>query len=523
MHMVGGLWRRSADTATETVKAVDEARANSAALVAVLNALAHTRTSQEAAKAALDTVRHHFGWAYGSYWRVDAADNALHFVVESGSAGEEFRQVTVTASFAEGVGLSGRVWRARDVVFVRDLGTLADCVRAPAAQRVGVKSGVCFPIMESGQVVGTMDFFATETLDPSEDRLDALRSVGVLVSQSLERIAEAERQAAAAVDLAAVNSVLRDLSAATTDEAATTKALETVRREFGWEYGSYWKVHPAEHVLRFGLESGSAGEEFRRVTREASFAEGVGLAGRAWKARDMVFVSDLGTLADCCRAPAAQRAGVRSGVCLPLVVHGSVVGTMDFFSTRTITLSDSRRDALRNTAFLVSQALQRIQDTSRVTSAGAELVASIDEVERNVMKATEVASQAKGLTAKANDAVNRLAQSSDEIGKVIKVISTIAEQTNLLALNATIEAARAGTAGKGFAVVAGEVKELAQGTARATDDVTGIIVAIQRDATSVVDVLASIGNIVERINETQQMIGGVLTEQSAVTRSIVNQ
>ncbi len=115
----------------------------------------------------------------------------------------------------------------------------------------------------------------------------------------------------------------------------------------------------------------------------------------------------------------------------------------------------------------------------------------------------------------------RLAQSSTEVGEVVKVINGIAEQTNLLALNATIEAARAGDAGKGFAVVAGEVKELAQGTARATEDVGRLIGAIQGDAGSVVQALAAIGEIIDRINETQTMISGVLTEQAAVTRDIV--
>jgi methyl-accepting chemotaxis protein len=194
---------------------------------------------------------------------------------------------------------------------------------------------------------------------------------------------------------------------------------------------------------------------------------------------------------------------------------------MDFFATTTLDLSDSRTDALRNTALLVSQALQRISETTRIASAGAELVTSIEEVERNVVQATSVASEAQTLTIDANQVVNRLAQSSAEIGNVVQVITGIASQTNLLALNATIEAARAGETGKGFAVVANEVKDLAQGTARATEDVSALITAIQGDATSVVAALAAIGAIVERINESQTMISGVLTEQAAVTRDIV--
>ncbi|PRY32063.1 methyl-accepting chemotaxis protein (MCP) signaling protein [Pseudosporangium ferrugineum] len=125
------------------------------------------------------------------------------------------------------------------------------------------------------------------------------------------------------------------------------------------------------------------------------------------------------------------------------------------------------------------------------------------------------------MTADANASVNGLEQSSTKIGDVVKVITSIAEQTNLLALNATIEAARAGELGKGFAVVAGEVKELAQSTARATGDVGTLVTAIQQDAATVVGALAGIGQIVDRINETQTMISGVLTEQAAVTRDIV--
>jgi methyl-accepting chemotaxis protein len=117
--------------------------------------------------------------------------------------------------------------------------------------------------------------------------------------------------------------------------------------------------------------------------------------------------------------------------------------------------------------------------------------------------------------------VAHLTGSSEEIGKVVKVITGIAEQTNLLALNATIEAPRAGEAGKGFAVVANEVKELAQETARATGEVSAQVDAIQADARAVVAALADIERIVGRINETQGVIGGVLTEQSAVTRDIL--
>lgn len=490
-------------------------------LTAVLTALATTTTAEEAIAKALDSVREAFGWEYGSYWRIDPSTRTLRFAQESGSAGQEFREVTLAASFAEGVGLSGRAWKTRSLVFVQDLAQVTDCVRAPAAERAGVKSGICFPITIGDSVVGTMDFFTNTTLSPSERRLEALRSIGRLVSQAAARAAETARQAEAAVDAVALNAIMREVASVGDKDHAAQAALDAIRREFGWEYGSYWAVDEAAGALRFVLESGSAGQEFRQVTLSASFAEGVGLSGRAWKTRDLVFVEDLGTVTDCVRAPAAQRAGVRAGVCLPLLVGGRVVGTMDFFSTKHLTLADGRRDALRNTAFLVSASMERILESGKLAVAGAQLVASIEEVERNVVQATTTAAAAQQLSVDANTVVARLSASSDEIGAVVKVISGIAGQTNLLALNATIEAARAGAAGRGFAVVAAEVKELARETANATDEVTARVRAIQDDARNVVDSLARINGIVEEINHTQTVIGGVLTEQTAVTRDIL--
>ena len=499
-----------------------EASANVTAVIDVVQALAGAASSDEAVRIALDLVRERFDWAYGSYWRVDRDTAALRFVQESGDAGEEFRQVTLAATFRKGVGLAGRAWQAEDLVFVADLGQLRDCVRAPAAQRVGVRSGICFPLLENGVVTGTMDFFATETLAPTTERLDTLRAIGKLVSQAIERVLAAEEQAEADRDLAAVNRVLRDIATASSRESAMTTALGTIREGFGWAYGSFWEISDQDQALHFATESGTAGQEFREVTLAASFKEGVGLSGRAWRARDLVFVRDLAEVTDCVRAPAAQRAGVKSGVCLPIIVGGRVVGTMDFFATTTLTLSSGREEALRNTAFLLAQALERFTAAERLVTAGGQLLESITELERNVLSATTVASDGKRMTEEANRQVAGLGESSADIGKVVKVIRGIADQTNLLALNATIEAARAGEAGRGFAVVANEVKELAAETARATTDVDAKVSAIQEQVERVVTALGAISAVVESINETQSVIGGVLTEQTAVTKAILD-
>jgi methyl-accepting chemotaxis protein len=113
--------------------------------------------------------------------------------------------------------------------------------------------------------------------------------------------------------------------------------------------------------------------------------------------------------------------------------------------------------------------------------------------------------------------VAKLGQSSIEIAGVVKVITSIAEQTNLLALNATIEAARAGEAGKGFAVVANEVKELAQETAKATQDITERVQAIQADTEGAVQAIGRISSIIGQINDSQATIAAAVEEQTATT------
>ncbi|WP_344479293.1 methyl-accepting chemotaxis protein, partial [Kineococcus aurantiacus] len=113
---------------------------------------------------------------------------------------------------------------------------------------------------------------------------------------------------------------------------------------------------------------------------------------------------------------------------------------MDFFATRTLIMSASRESALRNTAFLIGQAMERFAAADRLTRAGGDLLASIGEVERNVVAATGVAAHGETLAVEANAEVAALERASAEINDVVRAIQAIAAQTKLLALNATIEA-----------------------------------------------------------------------------------
>ncbi|MBT0993548.1 GAF domain-containing protein [Cellulomonas sp. DKR-3] len=511
--------RRRAETVSDT-QLLEEAHANAAALTEVVRAVAGVHGIDETLAAALCSVRRHFGWDHASSWRL-GADGRLHVAQTDGDLGAEFSRVVAESSFAPGEGINGRALQQRDVMFVGELGAVMQCPPAHEAHRCGVRSAVSLPVSVRGEVTGTIDFFARDERAMSEHRLETLRAVAVLVSEAVERFDDAERQSSAAQDVTAVNRVIRDVTRAASSEAALTSALETIRDSFGWAYGSYWAVDEAAGVLRFEREVGSAGPEFRDVTRSASFARGVGLAGRAWASGDLVFVRDLADVTDCVRAPAARRAGVRSGVCLPVEVDGRIVGTMDFFALEELDLSESRADALRNTAFLVGQVRTRLLDEERLQAVGGQLVASIEEVESNVRAAAATAGEGQRLVESAGEDVAALGESSTQIGQVVNVIQSIAAQTNLLALNATIEAARAGDAGRGFGVVAHEVKELATATATATTQVGEQVRAIQGQVDAVVSALADIRTAVERINDTQTTIGGVLAEQVGVTRSLV--
>lgn len=157
---------------------------------------------------------------------------------------------------------------------------------------------------------------------------------------------------------------------------------------------------------------------------------------------------------------------------------------------------------------------------SIVATNTEELVASIKEIARNTSEAANISKDTMQRTQDTNVTITQLGASSQEIGNVIKVISSIAQQTNLLALNATIEAARAGDAGKGFAVVANEVKELAKQTAKATEDITNRINSIQGDTKEAVQAISGISHVIEKLNGISVAIAAAVEEQTATANEV---
>jgi methyl-accepting chemotaxis protein len=181
---------------------------------------------------------------------------------------------------------------------------------------------------------------------------------------------------------------------------------------------------------------------------------------------------------------------------------------------RSAAEASAQAEVVARTADEVSQNVQA------VAAGGEEMGTSIGEIARNANEAARVATGAVQSVETTTGTMNKLGESSREIGDVVRLITSIAEQTNLLALNATIEAARAGDAGKGFAVVADEVKQLAQETARATEDISKRVETIQEDADQATNAITEIASVITQINEFQTTIASAVEEQTATTQAI---
>ncbi|MEU4620494.1 methyl-accepting chemotaxis protein [Actinoplanes sp. NPDC023801] len=199
---------------------------------------------------------------------------------------------------------------------------------------------------------------------------------------------------------------------------------------------------------------------------------------------------------------------------------GTLAEASEHMGRLTARLADGARRSSAQADVVAASADEVSRNVHTVAAGSAEMGASIRAIATSANEAATVASRAVTAVQTTTGSVSRLGDSSREIGAVVKTITSIAEQTNLLALNATIEAARAGEMGKGFAVVAGEVKDLAQETARATEDIARRVQTIQADTAGAVQAISEVAEVIEQINAYQTTIASAVEEQNVTTGEI---
>jgi len=433
-----------------------ESRANTRAVIHVITEVGEKSTANEVMRSTLDAVKAAFGYDYGACWIIDQEMQHTSFAVEAGNLGPAFDRVNRETHYKKGQGITGRTWAAADVLFIPALREVANSQLVDAACAAGVVSTVSFPFIVEGEVYGVFFFCSFKRIQPSRDRLDALRNIGRLVGQAFSRLLDLE------------------------GETQEHKALQ----------------QKAEQILTV-VQAAHRGD----LTLAIPFTSGDSI-GQVAQALG-TFLNDL-------------RGSMRRIMETAHKLNAAAQG-LDLLSRR---MREQSEDTANTAASVTEESKIVSTNLESIAAGSKEMLNSIYGIVESANRAaTDVHTAVRSANA-TREEIEKLVSSGSEIGGAIKVIDAIARQTRLLALNASIEAARAGSAGLGFTVVANEVKQLAAGTADATSEIAEKIEAIQQNTASAGDSIAEIVSVIEKISQTSVSIKETVETQAVTTKEI---
>ncbi|MBP2230867.1 methyl-accepting chemotaxis protein [Azospirillum agricola] len=256
---------------------------------------------------------------------------------------------------------------------------------------------------------------------------------------------------------------------------------------------------------------GGAARRTRAAMRDA-------LTKVTWMDLELLMETYASAEAESQRATLAELAGNFEGS-VQSIVAGTVAAS-DRMQGHARRMSEIASAASRQSTEVASETEQASASMQTVASASEQLATSIADISRHVSETSRISNAAVAEAERTKATVSGLVEAAQRIGEVVSLINSIASQTNLLALNATIEAARAGEAGKGFAVVASEVKNLANQTAKATEDISSQITGMQNAAGSAAGAIQDVGKTITQINEIVTAVAATVEEQTAATQEI---
>ncbi|MDQ2889469.1 MAG: GAF domain-containing protein [Gemmatimonadota bacterium] len=402
-----------------------EAEEDMDVLVTVLRANAGRNSVHDIAKVTLDLVRSSFRWAYGTYWVLEPKSTGLKFCVDSGSVDEDFRRTTHECAFEQGEGVAGRAWANHDLVFVADLADQGDTLRSAIARRCNLRSGIAFPVVAKGRVIGVMEFLASDELRPSERRLTMLRDVARMVSSAADQVAlanEFERDVKSVVEMVTVSAGEVEMSA----QGMAASAEETACQAQAVAASS-------EQATRNVQTVASSAEELSASVRE--------IAG---------LVQEASTVAQ----HAVHQASSASSTMVQLGQSSKEIGQV----IKVITSIAQQTNLL---------ALNATIEAARAGEAGkgfAVVANEVKELARQTARATEEIE--RKIASVQDDATHAV----HDIGEISSVIGTINQISGTIA--AAVEEQNAATG-----EISRNVTEAARGTADVTLNIAGVTVA----------------------------------------------